>query len=286
MSYKSILVHASQGQSGAGRYRLAAAIAVAENATLAAIATSGLTEFIYRYAAATALAPLAADDLDFLAVAARDDLAAFLDATRGLGLSGISTRINDGSAAAALPLEGRYCDLLVIGQSQPGDTLIADAHATARTLVAHAPCPVLVVPPGGPAGAPATALPAMAPSRVLLAWDGSMEASRAVRAALPLLRRAASVGAVTFNPSHHALGDGAPGAALADYLSHHGVALELIDGGDSADVGRSLLALAAARSSELIVMGSYSHSRLLEIVLGGATRTVLAETDVPVLMAH
>lgn len=289
MSYKSILVHASQGAAGSSGYRLAAAIALAEGARLAAVATSGVTEFLYRYAAATALAPLAPEDLGFLTAAALADLAAFTDAVRGLGLADTPTRINDGVAATALPLEARFCDLLVIGQNHAADTLLADQHAVARTLVAHVPCPVLVVPSapsGTPAHGAAPAPPVAAPARVLLAWDGSMEASRAVRAALPLLRRAGNVAAVTFNPSHQALEAGAPGAALADYLAHHGIALELLTPSDSGNTGRALLALAAARSTDLIVMGCYSHSRLHEIVLGGVTNTVLAETRVPVLMAH
>jgi nucleotide-binding universal stress UspA family protein len=118
--------------------------------------------------------------------------------------------------------------------------------------------------------------------RVLIAWDASREAARAVSDALPILERAASVLVVT--PFGH--GE-VPGADIAVHLARHGVeatvqSIEI----EQMEVGEALLSVAADRARDLLVMGAYAHSRLRELVLGGATRTVLARMTLPVLMAH
>lgn len=285
MGYKSILVHACEAQAAESRYRLAADIALAEQARLVGAAMSGVREFMLRYAAAAAIAPLGLGDLAFMTENAEAELAAFVRSVRARGVIDVHTRLSEDSAASALPLAARYCDLLLIGQSISPDALIADAHTLARHLLVYAPCPVLVAPAASTSttsSSPSTGLP----QHALIAWDGSMEASRAVRAALPLLQRAATVAALSFMPYKYvADGDGL-GDALADYLACHGIDVEVMAPTPSEDVGHDLLSLANARGADLIVMGSYSHSRFREIVLGGATRTVLAESAVPVLMAH
>lgn len=282
MSYKSILVHVAEGGASTGRYALATAIAMAEGAHLTGLAATGLTELLYNYAAASTMAPLAPEDFDFLTQMAQLELTVFADSTRQLGAAAPECRLTDSSAASALPMDARYCDLLVIAQSHAPEGLIGDSHALARSVVVRAPCPVLVIP----AASPPNAITATPPAHVLVAWDGSAEASRAVRAALPLLRRAHTVAAITFNPSRKPVDIGAPCASLAAYLQCHGVDLECLPAAETADAGRALLSLAQARGSDLIVMGSYSHSRLQEIILGGVTRTVLADAGIAVLMAH
>lgn len=288
MGYKSILVHACEAQAAESRYRLAADIALAEQARLVGAAMSGVREFMLRYAAAAAIAPLGLGDLAFMTENAEAELAAFVRSVRARGVIDVHTRLSEDSAASALPLAARYCDLLLVGQTISPDALIADARTLARHLLVYAPCPVLVAPAVSTSGRTNTSNHAgtCLPRHALIAWDGSMEASRAVRAALPLLQRAATVAALSFQPYKYvADGDGL-GDALADYLACHGIDVEVMAPTPSEDVGRDLLALADARGADLIVMGSYSHSRFREIVLGGATRTVLAEATVPVLMAH
>jgi nucleotide-binding universal stress UspA family protein len=280
MSYRSILVHACETAWAQSRYRLAAAIARAENAQLAGIAASGASELAYRCSAASAMAAIEPGDFSFLTESARRDLDAFGRAVAGLDVTLANGALSDELAAGALPLGARFCDLLVIGQSRSPDALIGDDHSLARSVLLHAPCPVLVVP----ADAPAAALP----HHPLLAWDGSMAASRAVRGALPLLRRTGRVTVASFHPQKFsaASGGGDAGTALATYLACHGIDATLTGTGHAADVGHALLALAAAGSHDLIVMGSFGHSRLRDIVLGGVTRTVLAETGIPVLMCR
>jgi nucleotide-binding universal stress UspA family protein len=278
MSYQSILVHACQSQWAQARYRMAANIALAEQAHLTGIALSGATEFAYRCGAAAAVSPIGPEDFTFLTENAQRDLAAFEDTVRSAGVVPVTVRLSDDSAASALPLAARYCDLLVIGQSTSPDAIFAGDSSLARTVLVHAPCPVLVVP--------ADLQPVGLPRHPLVAWDGSMEASRAVRAALPLLQLAAKVTAVCFPPQKYLVDGGTAGQCLVAYLACHGIEVELIEAAHPPSVGHALLALARERSHDLIVMGSFGHSRFREIVLGGATQTVLTETTVPVLMSH
>jgi nucleotide-binding universal stress UspA family protein len=278
MTYRSILVHACQSHNAQARYRLAASIAQAENARLSGIALSGAIEFVYRCGAAGAITPLATEDASFLTEAAQRELAAFEQAARGAGVVAASGSVTDESAGRGLPLAARYCDLLLIGQSIAADAVFADDRSLARTVLIHAPCPVLVVP----ADSQAEGLP----RHPLVAWDGSMEASRAVRAALPLLKRATKATVVCFPPQKYQDDEGAAGTRLAAYLACHGIATDLLEPPHPPSVGKALLALAASGAHDLIVMGSFGHSRFREIVLGGATHTVLTHTTVPVLMHH
>lgn len=278
MSYRSILVHACQAGKARSRYRLAAAIARAEEAQLAGIAPSGMTELAYRCGAAAAIGSVDAGDLSFLAENARRELAAFEAEAAHAGVAPVAGQLSDDSAARALPLAARCCDLLVIGQENSPDEVFADDHSLARTVLVHAPCPVLVVP--GVATADAL------PQRPLIAWDGSMEASRAVRAALPLLRRAGKATAITFPPEKFHTDDGKAGACLAAYLHCHGIDVALVESAHAASVGHALLSFARERSHDLIVMGCFGHSRFREIVLGGVTHTVLSASTVPILMCH
>src|SRR5690606_4452572 len=124
--------------------------------------------------------------------------------------------------------------------------------------------------------------------RVLVAWDAGREAARAVRDALPLLKRAEHVEVVSFNPDRPGARHGPiPGADLAAYLARHDVKVHVSQQhGDDIEVGEQILSRAADLHSDLIVMGAYGHSRLRELALGGATRTLLASMTVPVLMSH
>ena len=135
-----------------------------------------------------------------------------------------------------------------------------------------------------------------APARnVLIAWNASKEAARAVREALPLLARAEKVTLAIVDADRHpaALGD-RPGEEVLAWLARHGIAAEVLLAQTSGqgllkrpgDVGESLLMLAGEHGCDLMVLGAYGHSRFRETLLGGVTRTVLESMTLPVLMAH
>lgn len=278
MSWQSILVHACQPEAAQARYRLAAAIALAEGARLTGIALSGATECMIRSSAAAAVAPIGPDDFSFLTDKAKRSLTHFELAMRAMDAAPFHSVLSDESASRALPLAARYCDLLLISQTTRPDAVIADDYSLARSILTHAPCPVLVVP--------CATTVAGVPRRPLIAWDGSMEASRAVRGALPLLRRAGSATVACLAAQKYGVDEGPAGAQLATYLAGHGIGVDLLAPAPAGNIGQALLALVATRAHDLIVMGSFGHSRFRELVLGGVTETVLAGTVVPLLTSH
>jgi nucleotide-binding universal stress UspA family protein len=123
--------------------------------------------------------------------------------------------------------------------------------------------------------------------RALVAWNESAEAAKAIAGALPLLKRAATVEVAMFDPERRTAGDERkPDADIVAYLARHGVKADVRRESTSLDAGNALLNLAAILGSDLLVMGCYGHSRMREILLGGASRTMLQSMTIPVLMAH
>ena len=120
--------------------------------------------------------------------------------------------------------------------------------------------------------------------RVLIAWNGSAAAARAMKAALPILHGAAEVHVATWTQPSPV----APFSRLdaCAWLQRQGVAARLHRGNAVANVAGVLAALAAESAADLVVMGCYGHSRLREQVFGGVTRSALAKLAVPILMAH
>lgn len=164
-------------------------------------------------------------------------------------------------------------DVVVLGAGE-------GAARLAGELVIHARVPIMVVPEGH------KALDVDAP--VLAAWNGSPEASRAVRAAMPILRRAGKVTLATVaekggRANRHDL----PPLRAAEYLSRHGVLSEIVELPASAEgPAHALTQAARARDCGCIVMGAYGHSRLLESVFGGVTHDMLKAPALPILLAH
>jgi nucleotide-binding universal stress UspA family protein len=139
--------------------------------------------------------------------------------------------------------------------------------------------PVLIVPNEG--------VHSQIGSRVVVAWNGQREATRAAFDAMPLLQQAHEVKVLWIDPQSEDE-SAQPFAAtdLCTALARHGIACEPIEVASDGDIGAALLASAARHRADLLVMGCYGHSRLSELVFGGATRHVLRHMAVPVLMSH
>ena len=184
-----------------------------------------------------------------------------------------------GPVALAMLRESSLSDLIVIS-ARDAHTAKGTPSFTAGELALTADCPVLVLPET------CTRFETGAPA--LVAWDGSAEASHALKAALPLLREAGAVYLATVGEtgkSADALD--LPPVAGADYLSRHGIACEMVEleCGDK-DVAATLLGAAEARKAGLIVMGAYGRTRLTERIFGGATRRMLSDVRIPLLMTN
>ncbi|MBC7413932.1 MAG: universal stress protein [Herminiimonas sp.] len=281
MSYKTILVHVDQSRHAAARIAIAAAIARTEGAHLIGVAATGISRFIYSSGAYTPADPMLTVHLDALRERARSTLGKFEEQARTAGVPSFESRMIEDEAAGGITEMGRYCDLLIIGQTDRDEPATGTMPDFPEYVLLNCARPVLLVP--------FTAVPGSATHRVLVAWDASPEATRAVTAAIPLLKRAEVVEVVVFNgdPGSGSIPLGSePGADLALYLARHDIRVNVRQETTSLDTGNALLSLAADLSSDLIVMGGYGHSRFREVLLGGATRTLLASMTVPVLMAH
>jgi nucleotide-binding universal stress UspA family protein len=158
----------------------------------------------------------------------------------------------------------------------PGDATEYPRMALLSRLVLEAGVPVFAVPEELAFDRPL--------ANVMLAWDGSREAGRAMRAAVPLLRRAKTIEIVHLGPpgtDHDLVG------AAASYLEAHEVAVDATRHQPAAlSEGATLLALAASSGADLVVMGAYGHPRWMERALGGATLEVVRKCPSAVLLAH
>jgi nucleotide-binding universal stress UspA family protein len=124
--------------------------------------------------------------------------------------------------------------------------------------------------------------------RIMIAWDASVEASKAVRDAIGLMKAADAVDVVLIDPVPSFEGHGPePGADLAAYLGRHGVSATVhCLPRQGRETGEVLLRTSDELGADMIVMGGYGHSRLRQRIFGGTTTRMMKEARVPVLMAH
>ena len=122
--------------------------------------------------------------------------------------------------------------------------------------------------------------------RVMVCWDGSRAATRAIADSLPFLQKAKQV-EIVMVAGKADKGDEIPGVDLGQHLARHGLKVDVkrITSADI-DVASTILSYAADSGADMIVMGGYGHSRLREFVLGGVTKSILDTMTVPVLMSH
>lgn len=152
-----------------------------------------------------------------------------------------------------------------------------DTQGVAEALIFGSGGPVLLFPTSGPDRSFGT---------VVVAWDGSRGAARAVHDALPFLRQAGSVQLVSVT-GEKALSDTATLDGLAAHLERHGVTAKTTQvSAQGKDAGSVLLHHSEEAGADLLVMGAYGRSRLREFILGGATATILTSTRIPVLLSH
>lgn len=137
--------------------------------------------------------------------------------------------------------------------------------------------PMIVVPPG---------IPGFIANHVLIAWDGSAKAARAVNDALPFLRAAQQVEILSILGEKD-LAKSVKGAELAPYLARHGINCTVKDtAATDGDIGETLRTQAGYFRADLIVMGAFVHSRLREMVLGGVTQSMLKSSKVPLFLSY
>lgn len=210
--------------------------------------------------------------------AANATIERFEQAANRAGVSADSRALS-ASLAGASDLFGRIArrfDVSVVGQAEPDK--VAPEELIIEAALFESGRPVIVVPYIQKDG--------LKLDRVMVCWDASRTAARALGDAIPFLMRAKSIDVVMV-ASERAKSDEIPGADIAHHLARHGLTVDvkrIVTGGT--DVPSTILSYAADASADFIVMGGYGHSRLREFILGGATRGILSSMTVPALMSH
>jgi nucleotide-binding universal stress UspA family protein len=278
-AYSTIVVHLDNAKRRAATLNVALGLAGAFDSHLVALYAPGFPR-IPSGALAEGTSVVREIEQERMREAAERSEREYHDAVRRRGGDKTEWRYAKGDALAAIRLSARYADLLVMGQP---DRYSADMDEPQSTfpgdVVMSVGRPVLFVPYAGQFSSIG--------SRVLVAWNASREAARAVSDALPFLTRAQRVEVVAFDPERSSDHGEVPGADIALYLARHGVKANAAQQtGTKIDVGAQILSRAADVEADLIVMGGYGHSRFRELVLGGATRSLLESMTAPVLMSH
>ena len=188
-------------------------------------------------------------------------------------------RCVEGSTHRIIDLHARYCDLICVSAPTTIDDGLASLPA-GEELVFSSGRAVLIVPPSFESESIG--------DRVMVAWNGSREAAKAISNAMAILSRAQKVAMVTVVDGD--LDDSQAGIIAVDmseYLAKHGVRADAqtVNAG-SVSVGQFLHDLALGQDADLLVMGAYGHTRIREFILGGVTHWSLRHTAIPILMTH
>lgn len=284
MRLRDILVHLDATERAGTRLRLAADLARRHGAHLTGLHVVDIelpVVFSGEAGGAAVLAEVLEDMRRDAQANASKVEAAFRERLRLDGIAG-EWRPVEGTAREQVALHARYADLVVVGQADPETGQPPSAAAIIEHALFASGRPVLVVP--------ATGRFETAGRRVLIGWNASREAARAVNDALPVIAEAEAATVLVANPRGSPAGHGEePGADIALHLARHGLTVAVeraFAPGMGIGDGDLILNRAAELSADLLVVGAYGHSRLREMVLGGVTRTLLQQMTLPVLMSH
>jgi nucleotide-binding universal stress UspA family protein len=284
MGYRDLLVTVDTSPAGAARLDLVAALAERFHAHLIGLHTALMP-----------LAPAAGGYFDRFDRSLLDPLyrefsermAERENAARSMFEKAVAARrlaaewrVAAGYPSEGVALHGRYVDLIVLGQTDPDNAEAALFHPRPEEVALAVGRPVLVVPYVGRFEAFGR--------HVLVAWNASRPATRAVNDAMPLLAGAETVTVLCIDPDEDKRAHGeVPGTDIAVHLARHGVNARVestVSGGIG--VGNALLSRASDIGADLLVMGAFGRTRVRELLLGGATRTILESMTVPVLLSQ
>ena len=275
MAYHSILVHLDNEPACAVRCEIALRLAREHGSRLIGLAPTGRVQIPIDIASSLFEPGYAIASGHYLRTRADGACAEFEARAKAAGVSSVELRVDEADHAESEIEHANGADLVIVGQTDFEAPLGVVNRDLPERVVLGSGRPVLVVPFAGrfdTLGA-----------TVLAAWNESREAARAFSDALPLLQRAARVILLTQRQAD----EPEPSMeALLAWFARHSVHPQAAHEVSDLDFGDLLLSRAADMSVDLIVMGCYGHTRLTERVLGGATRALLRQMTVPVLMSH
>jgi nucleotide-binding universal stress UspA family protein len=271
MDIKNILLVMRDGDACVGQLALAASLANAFDGVVEGVGVFYETEVV-------GAAPGSVDKVGDHAVrghCARQASAAYAE-TLGVSARSIGWSILEGEGSGwKIVRQARTADLIIVavpGKDRTDRRLV-------ETLAIQSGAPCLLVPCDHTRRGPF--------DRVVLAWDGSREAKQAMDRGMPFMRRARAVSVVMVHEEGAEARCEAGGAALLAHLARHGARadLELI-ARPGKSVGETLIDQCVRCEADLLLIGAYGHHQPTGMVLGSATRTLLARAPLPVLMAH
>lgn len=281
MAYKSLLTVACTPEGVLGTVTAAAQIATAMDAHLDTLALGvDRTQVGYSYVGSGAVVIAAATDrAESEAREAEAALNAALKAQAPTLRSSVESVVTQlGALTDVVAARARYNDLVVLPLPYGPGRGVEDEAVTEAALF-EGMSPVLIVPASG--------MKTAEPKRIVLAWNQTREALVAARRALPFLKRADMVQIVVVDPPAHGPERSDPGGHLCQLLVRHGVKAEVsVLARTLPRVSDVLARQVGDLDAELLVMGAYGHSRFREAILGGTTRDMLENAEVPVFLAH
>ena len=219
-------------------------------------------------------------EADRLAVEAAERIeTAFRERLKFSNLQG-DWQVASGKVSETVVCRVRHADLVILGQVDPAHPPPPAGRQLVEDVLMTSGRPILVIPYIGRFDTFGT--------NILVGWNNSREAARAMNDAIPLLAKAASVTILEANPIGRKLAsDDATSADITRHLARHRISAKTARTSmDRMSASDALLSYAADVSADLLVVGGYGHSRLRELILGGVTRELLQHMTLPVLMAH
>jgi nucleotide-binding universal stress UspA family protein len=280
MTYKTILVHLDRTGACRVRMDLAARWARAHGGHLVGLISTGLIDgIIPAEEIMSGATDFIAESAQYLRLRAEAISHEFRERVTAGGPISYEVRLIDATTVDAVVQHGRTSDLVVLGQRDDDEVKDITTRDLPQRVVMEVGRPVLLVPYAGHFEGVA--------KNVVVAWDGSREAAVALRAAVPAMQQASKVTLLSCRGVHENLVEErllAPD--IVRYLERHGIRATAESDVTEIDVGDALLSRISDLGADLLVMGCYGHSRFRELMLGGATRHILAQMTVPVLMTH
>ena len=273
--YRDLLVHVDGSSAGRRRLQFAMSLAHRMGARLSGLHVTPAPDVPLKFKPSH-VAGAASEIALKLDSDARLASALFMEET-GQHAEGACWFEAAGDVVEAISEYARYSDLVIVGQYEWQAPLELHPMPIAHSLSMQCGRPVLVVP---------SDVQSNALDRAAIAWDGSREAVRAVHDALPFLRLLRSVDIVEIvSPSAESYGRDAK--RLTEHLANHGIAVgaDILRGTTLAE-HEALQKLVALGNYDLLVMGSYSKPRWVELLFGGATWSILTAASIPVLVSH
>ena len=275
MSAIDLLLHLDHLDLGVAAPRAALALARRLDARLDALYVADLPATAFSLPEAV---PVQLEETQRRVAEARLHQDAWQQALAGHALVG-AWRVTQGDTVQTVSQAASGYDMLIMERSQQRSDAPVGFGSVSRCVFASGR-PVLVVPDVAPVASVGV--------NVLVAWNGSRESALALAAALPILQKAEQVHVLDGSEMNAEMLPVLPPPGLVDWLERRGIraSIEVLDTSPNHAAGAALLDAAHRMGADLIVMGSWSRSRLAQMVLGGTTRHLFMHGDVPMLVAH